>query len=55
MLSLRDLRFVLRSRDLDVLRTQRIIGLLSYYPQINEVRLITWSRHANYNVTKSAK
>ena len=38
MLSLRDLRFVFFSLDLDVLRAQRIIGSLSYYPQINEVR-----------------
>ena len=29
MFSLRDLRFVLCSRDLDVLRAQRIIGFLS--------------------------
>ena len=38
MFSLRDLRFVLCSRDLDVLRAQRI-RLFSYlnYPQINEV------------------
>ena len=37
MFSLRDLRFVLRSRDLDVLRAQRIIGSYLNYPQINEV------------------
>ena len=39
MFSLLDLRFVLCSRDLDVLRAQRIIGLFYLnYPQINEVR-----------------
>ena len=39
MFSLRDLRFVLCSRDLDVLRTQRIIGFFNLnYPQINEVK-----------------
>ena len=39
MFSLRDLRFLLCSRDLDVLRAQRIIGLFYLnYPQINEVR-----------------
>ena len=32
MFSLRDLRFVLYSRDLDVLRAQRIIGFLSQLP-----------------------
>ena len=37
MFSLRDLRFVLCSRDLDVLRAQRIIGLSYLYPQVNEV------------------
>ena len=38
MFSLRDLRFVFCSRDLDVLRAQRIIGLFKFnYPQINEV------------------
>ena len=37
MFSLRDLRFALCSRDLDVLRAQRIIGFYSNYPQINEV------------------
>ena len=45
MFSLRDLRFVLCSLDVDVLRVQRIIGFfnLNYmYPQINEVE-ITWS------------
>ena len=38
MSSLRDVRSVIRSRDLDVLRAQRIMGF-SYlnYPQINEV------------------
>ena len=30
MLSLRDLRFLLCSRDLDVLRAQRIIGLFIF-------------------------
>ena len=37
MFSLRDLRFVFCSRDLDVLRAQRIIGFYLNYPQINEV------------------
>ena len=38
MFSLRDLRSVLCSRDLDVLRAQRIMGFSSLnYPQINEV------------------
>ena len=38
MFSLCDLCFLLCSRDLDVLRTQRIIGFLYlHYPQINEV------------------
>ena len=36
VLSLRDLRFVVCSRDLDILRAQRIIGFLNY-PQVNEV------------------
>ena len=36
MFSLRDLRFVLCSRDLDVLRAQRIVGFY-LYPQINGV------------------
>ena len=36
MFSLRDLRFVLCSRDLDVLRAQRIIGFYLNYPQIIE-------------------
>ena len=36
MLSLRDLRFVLCSRDLGGQRAQRIIGFFSY-PQNNEV------------------
>ena len=35
MFSLLDLRFVLCSRDLDVLRAQRIMSF--FYPQINEV------------------
>ena len=39
MFSLRDLRFVHCSRDLDVLRAQRIIGFFyPNYPQITEVR-----------------
>ena len=39
MFSLRDLRFVFCSRDLDVLRAQRIIDFLNLnYPQIHEVR-----------------
>ena len=44
MLSLRDLCFVLCSRDLDILRVQKIISaFLSYYPQIIEVRNpVTW-------------
>ena len=44
MFSLRDTRFVLCSRDLEVLRAQRIIGFLYLdYPQINEVvKAITW-------------
>ena len=38
MFSLRDLRFVLCSLDLDLLRAQRIIGfILSNYPQLKEV------------------
>ena len=38
MFSLRDLRFVLCSRDLDVLRAQRIMGFFYLkYPQISEV------------------
>ena len=38
MFSLLDLRFVLCSRDLHVLRAQRIIGFFNLnYPQINEV------------------
>ena len=39
MLSLLDLRFVFCSRDLNVLRAQRIIGFFyrRNYPQINEV------------------
>ena len=38
MFSLRDLRFVLCSREVDVLRAQRIIGFsYLYYPQIKEV------------------
>ena len=31
MFSLRDLRFVLCSRDLNVVRAQRIMGFLSYF------------------------
>ena len=46
MFLLLDLRFVFCSRDLDVLRAQRIIGFLSYYPQINEVA-------KSYHVKKS--
>ena len=39
MRSLRGLRFLLCSRDLDVLRAQRIIGFFNLnYPQINEVK-----------------
>ena len=41
MLSLRDLRFVLCSRDLDVLRAQRIIGffiLITHKPTGSEIR-----------------
>ena len=37
MFSLLDLRFVLCSRDLDVLRAQRIMGCYLNYPEINEV------------------
>ena len=38
MFLLRDLRLVLCSRDLDILRAQRIIGFFyRNYPQINEV------------------
>ena len=38
ILSLRDLRLVLCSLDLDVLRAQRIVGCFYFnYPQINEV------------------
>ena len=45
MFSLRDLGFVLCSRDIDVLSAQRIIGFFyPDYPQIDEVRnLITCS------------
>ena len=39
MFSLHDLCFVLCSLELDILRTQRIIGFFNHnYPQINEVR-----------------
>ena len=39
MFSLHDLHFLLCSRDLGVLRTQRIIGFFHFtYPQISEVR-----------------
>ena len=42
VLSLLDLRFVLCSPDLDVIRAQRIFYL--NYPEINEVeKPITWS------------
>ena len=37
MFLLRYLCFVICSLDLDVLRAQRIIGFLCYYPQINGV------------------
>ena len=37
MFSLRELVFVLCSRDLDILRAQRIIGFILSYPQINEI------------------
>ena len=37
MLSLLDLRFVLCSLDLDVLRAQRIMFFYLNYPQINKV------------------
>ena len=38
MLALRDLRFLLRSRDLDVQRAQRIMGFFYLnYPQINPI------------------
>ena len=40
-----DLRSLLFSRDLDVLRTQRIIGFYLNYPQINE---LGESDHSNY-------
>ena len=36
-LLLNDLHFVLCSLELDVLRAQRIMGFLCYYPQISEV------------------
>ena len=39
MLSLLDLGFVLCSRNLDVLRAQRIIGFFLNYPQINGASL----------------
>ena len=39
MFSLLDLRFALCSRDLDVLRAQRIIGFYLNYPQINEIKV----------------
>ena len=45
MFSLRDLRFVLRSRDLDILRAQRIVGFYLNYPQINEVRKCDHMEH----------
>ena len=39
MFSLRDLRFLLCSRDLDVLRVQRTMGFFHFnYPQTNEVK-----------------
>ena len=38
MLSLLDLHFMLCSRDLNVIRTQRIIGFYLNYPQMIEVR-----------------
>ena len=54
MFSLRDLRFVLCSRDLDVLRAQRIMGFLSWLPtnqrgrKSDHVRLIcTYRDHAH--------
>ena len=37
MFSLRDLRFLLCSLELDVLRAQRIMGFYLDYPQINGV------------------
>ena len=38
MFSLRDLRFLLCSCDIDVLRAQRIIGFFILdYPQFNEI------------------
>ena len=37
MFSLRDLRFVLCSLDLNFLRAQRIMGFFLNYPQINGV------------------
>ena len=39
MFSLLDLRFALCSRDLDILRAQRIIGFYLNYPQINEIKV----------------
>ena len=39
MFSLLDLRFALCSRDLYILRAQRIIGFYLNYPQINEIKV----------------
>ena len=52
MFSLRDLRFVLCSRDLDVLRAQRIIGffILITHKSPRSENLITWVHynHSSY-------
>ena len=48
MFSLRDLSFVLCSRDLNVLRAQRIMG--SFYPQIKEVRKSRWEQRTKSKI-----
>ena len=52
MFSLLDLSFVLCSRDLDILRAQRIMGFLLNYPQSIEVRK---SNHVAGNVCDTWK
>ena len=49
MFSLRDLRFVLCSLDLNFLRAQRIMGFFLNYPQINGVGV------SDHVVTNSSK
>ena len=45
MFSLRDLRFVLCSRDLDVLRAQRIMGLITHKSTGSDNRSLTDGDH----------